>query len=116
MTDYGISLDEVLSGQVQVPAQGVPFDISFEGSASGRLTGSVRGVDYLRIRADGRIGLEVRAMIETEAGTRIALLADGVAVPRSAEPIADFTENVTLTTPAEDFGWINARQVGVWEP
>ncbi len=48
MADYGVSLDAVVSGREQVPAQGLRFDVAFEGSASGRLAGSVRGVDRLR--------------------------------------------------------------------
>ncbi len=71
----------------------------------------MRGVDYVRMRADGRIDLDIRAIIETEDGHRSALSADGVAVPRAAEPIADLSENVSLTTAAENYAWVNTRQV-----
>ena len=77
MTDYGVSLDDILSGKVPIPPQGVRFDIAFEGRASGRLAGHVRGVDYLRMRADGRVDLDIRGTIETEDGRRIALSASG---------------------------------------
>jgi len=63
VTDYGISLDAILSGQVQIPPQGV------------------------------RVDLDIRATIETAAGHRIALSADGVAMPRATEPVADLLEN-----------------------
>ena len=98
MTDYGAPLDAILSGQVQVPPQGVRIDVAFVGRGTGRLQGQVRGVDYTRMRADGRVDLDIRATIETEAGQRIALSADGVAVPRADEPIADLSENVTLSS------------------
>jgi len=111
MTDCGISLEEILSGQKQVPPSGVRIDIAFEGSARGRLAGPVRGTDYIRIRADGRIDMDLRAIIETEDGHRIALTADGVAVPRAAEPVADLSENVRLVTAAENYAWVNTRQV-----
>ncbi|HUR36143.1 MAG TPA: DUF3237 family protein, partial [Vicinamibacterales bacterium] len=111
MTDYGIALDAVLSGQVQVPPQGARFDVAFAGPAVGRLAGSVRGVDYVRMRADGRADLDIRATIETAAGQRIALAADGVAVPRATEPVADLFENVTLSTAIAEYAWVNARQV-----
>jgi hypothetical protein len=75
------------------------------------LSGTVRGVDYLRMRADGRIDLDIRAVIETEDGRRIALSADGVGSPRAAEPIADLRENVTLDTAAAEYAWVNTRQV-----
>ena len=111
VTDYGISLDAILSGQVQIPPQGVRVDVAFAGPAVGRLAGTVRGVDYVRMRADGRVDLDIRATIETAAGHRIALSADGVAMPRATEPVADLLENVTLSTAAEEFAWVNTRQV-----
>ena len=111
VADSGIPLQAILSGQERVPPQGVRIDIAFEGRATGRLAGRVRGVDYARVRPDGRIDLDIRAMIETEDGCRIALSADGVAVPRAAEPVADLCENVSLSTAAADYAWVNTRQV-----
>ena len=111
VTDYGVTLQAILSGQASVPPQGVRIDVAFEGRASGRLTGRVRGVDYLRVRADGRIDLDIHAIIETEDGHRIALSADGVGAPRAGEPMADLCENIRLTTAAEPYAWVNARQV-----
>jgi hypothetical protein len=111
MTDYGMTLEAILSGQVRLPPQGARIDVAFEGRAIGRLAGRVRGVDYLRVRADGRIDLDIRATIDTDEGRRIALSADGVAVPRATEPIAELYENVRLTTAAEEYGWVGTRQV-----
>ncbi len=114
VTDYGISLEAVLAGQEKIPPQGLRFDVGFEGKAKGRLSGRVRGVDYLRMRADGRMDLDIRATIETDDGIRISLSADGVAVMRAAEPVADLCENVALTTAAADYEWVNTRQI--WAP
>jgi hypothetical protein len=50
------------------------------------------------VRADGRADLDIRATIETEDGHRIAMHIDGVATPRTNEPIIDLVENVRLTT------------------
>lgn len=111
MTDYGVSLADVVSGKVAIPPQGARFDVPFEGRATGRLSGRVRGVDYLRARADGRMDLDIRATIETDDGQRIALSADGVGVPRAAEPIADLCENVSLTTASADHAWVNKCQI-----
>ena len=88
MTDYGVSLDAILSGKEKIPPQGARIDVAFEGRAIGRLAGLVRGTDYLRIRADGRIDLDIHAVVETEDGCRIALTADGVGNPRAGEPVA----------------------------
>jgi hypothetical protein len=111
ITDYGVPLDAILSGQAPIPPQGVRFDTAFDGRAVGRVSGRVRGVDYARMRADGRIDLDIRATIETDAGQRIALSADGVAMARAAEPVAELLENVTLSTAVEEYAWVNARQV-----
>lgn len=111
IADYGVTLDAILSGQVGIPPQGARIDVSFVGLASGRLAGKVQGVDYARMRADGRIDLDIRAAIETDTGQRIALSSGGVAVPRPGQPIADLLENVTLSTAAEDYLWVNTRQV-----
>ena len=111
ITDYGVTLDAILAGEAQIPPQGVRFDIAFEGHATGRLAGRVRGVDYARMRADGRVDLDIRGTIETDDGTRIALSADGVAIPRADAPIGDLFENVCLGTAAEDYAWVNTRQI-----
>src|SRR5574342_299112 len=111
VTDYGVTLEAILSGQASVPLQGARIDVAFEGRAAGRLAGRVRGVDYLRLRADGRIDLDIRATIETDDGRRIALTADGVGVPRAADPIADLSENVSLNTAAEGYAWVNTRPI-----
>jgi Protein of unknown function (DUF3237) len=111
LTDYGVTLEAILSGKEKIPPQGLRVDISFEGRAKGRLAGRVRGVDYARMRADGRVDLDIRAVIETESGSKIALSADGVVVPHAGEPIGDVSENVKLNTVAADCAWVNARQV-----
>jgi len=111
MTDYGMSLDAILSGKEKLPPHGVCIDVAFEGRAAGRLAGRVRGVDYLRVRADGRIDLDIRTTLETDDGRRIALSADGVGVPRATEPVADLSENVRLSTAAQDYAWVNTRQI-----
>jgi len=111
MTDYGVTLEAILSGQATVPPQGARIDVAFEGRGTGRLAGRVHGVDYTRTRADGRIDMDIRGVIETDDGHRVALSANGVATPRADEPIADLCENVTLTTAAEGYAWVNTRQV-----
>ena len=111
MTDYGVTLQAILSGQDSIPPQGACFDVAFEGLATGRLTGRVKGIDYLRMRNDGRMDLAVRAICEPKDGHRIAMSSGGVGVPHAAEPIADLCENVCLTTAAKEYAWVNTRQI-----
>lgn len=110
VTDHGVTLQSILSGQSKIPPQGTRIDVAFAGLAKGRLSGRVRGVDYIRLRADSGIDLDIRATVETEDGHRIALSADGVGLPRTGEPIADLYENIRLTTAVESYAWINTRQ------
>jgi hypothetical protein len=58
VTDYGVTLDALLSGKEKVPLQGARFDVAFEGDSKGRLAGKVRGLEYLLLRADGRADLD----------------------------------------------------------
>ena len=93
-------MEAILAGKEKIPPQGARSDVAFAGNATGRLSGRVRGVDYLWMRADGRIDLDIRATIETGDGFRIGLPADGAAVLRPGEPIANLCENVSLITAA----------------
>jgi hypothetical protein len=111
VTDFGVSLQAILAGEEKIPSQGARFDVALEGRSTGRLSGRVHGVDYLRLRADGRFDLDIRATIKTEDGHRIAASIDGVCVRRPNEPVVDLFENVQLTTAAADYAWVNARPI-----
>ena len=115
VVEYGTSADAVLSGQTPPPAEGARLDVYFEGPITGpKLKGTVKGVDYLHIRADGRCQLNIHAEITTEDGKKIALAADGVAIPEKGSPIFQLRENVTLTTHHPEYSWLNPIQV--WAP
>ncbi len=109
VTDYGANMEAIFAGQENVPLQGAQFDVTLAGSIKGRVAGSLRGVDYLRVRADGRRELDLRATIETNDGNRIAFSADGVGTPRDGEPIVDLALKIHLVTAAAAYAWVNAR-------
>ncbi|HEY2234242.1 MAG TPA: DUF3237 family protein [Candidatus Angelobacter sp.] len=112
MTDYGVTLDALLSGKESVPLQGARIDVAFDGDIKGRITGKVRsGVEYLQLRADGRTDLDGRATIETDDGHRIAMRIEGVATPRANEPMMDLIANVRLTTTTPKYAWVNTKQI-----
>ena len=90
VADYGVTMDAILAGKESVPLQGARFDLMIEGRGKGRLSGRARGVDYLRMRADGRIDLDLHVTIETDDGHRIALSGDGQAAPRNGEPMTRY--------------------------
>ena len=111
MTDFGIELGVILDGSRPIPPQGARFDVGFEGRATGRLAGRVSGTDYAYMRPDGCLELNIRGVIETPDGARIALFAGGVGVLRSGEPVIDLSENVSLLTASDAYGWVNARKI-----
>ena len=115
VVEYGISANAVFSGQMQPPAEGARFDVYFEGPITGpKMKGTVKGVDYLHIRADGRCQLNIHAEITTEDGKKIALAADGVAIPEAGSLVFQLRENVTLTTNHPEYSCLNPIQV--WAP
>jgi hypothetical protein len=109
VTDFGVSLDAILAGTI--PLQGARIDLAIDGRSKGRLSGRVHGADYVRIRADGRIDLDLHVTIETEDGHRVALSGDGQAAPRNGEPLLDIFANIRLSTAAAEYAWVNERQI-----
>jgi hypothetical protein len=119
IADYGASLDAILTGKEKIPLQGARFDLRVDGRGKGRLAGRQHGFDYLRMRADGSMELDLHVALETDDGHRIALSGDGQAAPRSGDPIADIFANIRLSTASKEYAWVNARQnwsVGTFNP
>ena len=115
VVEYGTPADAVLSGQTPPPAEGARLDIHFEGPINGpKVQGTVKGVDHLHVRADGRCQLHIHAEITTADGKKIALAADGVAIPEKGSPVFQLRENATLTTSHPEYSWVNTIQV--WAP
>jgi hypothetical protein len=116
VTSYGApDLGALLSGAAAAPPQGAWYDVAFEGPIVGqKLRGSVKGIDYLHVRPDGRGQLHIHGEITTEDGKKIALCADGVAIFKDGPPVGELRENATLTTSEPEYAWLNPLQV--WAP
>jgi hypothetical protein len=115
VVEYGCAANAIFSGQARAPAEGARFDVHFEGTITGpRVKGTVKGIDYLHIRADGRCQLDIKAEITTDDGKKIALAAGGVAIPEPGSPVFQLRENATLTTNHPEYAWVNLIQV--WAP
>jgi hypothetical protein len=111
ITDYGVSMESLMGGQAP-PPEGARVDFAFEGVVRGpKISGTVAGVDYAHIRADGRSQLHIHAMITTDDGGRIAFFGDGVAILEEGAPTAQLRENATLTTSFPAYAWVNQLQV-----
>ena len=112
--DYGSPAEHVLSGKTSPPPGGARIDVYFEGPVTGKLRGHIKGVDYLLVRADGRVELDIHAEITTDDEKRISLAADGVAISVNGSPTFELRENVTLTTSHPEYAWLNPLQI--WAP
>lgn len=111
VTDYGVSMEDVLTGRAAPPPSGLRVDIAFEGEVTGPLPGYIKGVDYLNIRADGRMELDIKATLTTPSGERIAVYADGVGLPQPNSTASLLRENVELTTAHPEYAWLNGLQI-----
>jgi hypothetical protein len=111
ITDFGVSMDAIITGKEAIPLQGARFDLAVNGRTKGRLAGRAHGADYLQVRADGRMELDLHLTIETEDGRRIALSGDGQAAPRGSEPTFDIFGNIRLSSADKEYSWVNERQI-----
>ena len=112
VTGFGATPEDVLSGAIQVPPDGLRFDSRIEGTIQGQINGRISGIDYLTALPDLTRVFDVRATIETDDGHRIAVMRYGRAVPRPGEPTtSDITEFLRLSTSAEPYLWVNGLQI-----
>jgi Protein of unknown function (DUF3237) len=110
--EYGSSAEAILMRTAAPPNEGARLDLHLEGPViAGRLKGTVSGVDYLNMRADGRAELHIHGHITLEDGNKVALEAGGVAIPEGASPIFQLREHVSLTSNHPSLAWVNATEV-----
>lgn len=110
VVEYGASLQMVTTGAAPIPASGFRIDVGFEGPVTGRISGSLRGVDYLEIGPDGRITLHIHGELTTDDGAKIAVHIGGVGLP---EPTGRtlIHEHVKLTTADPAHAWVNPLEI-----
>jgi hypothetical protein len=109
--EYGVSADAMFAGEPP-PPEGARFDLYLEGPvAGGKLNGTVRGVDYLNFRADGRAELHIHAEIVTEKGKNVALEAGGVAVRQDGLSLLELREHVSLRSNHAELAWVNGLEI-----
>ncbi|MCB9300399.1 MAG: DUF3237 family protein [Lewinellaceae bacterium] len=112
ITEYGVSWQELTTGQVRPPLEGARFDIAFAGTLEGaKLSGSIEGVDYLTVRADGRFMLDLHLTVTTEDGEKIAVYEDGQLIPpQDGSGIAQLRLCMQFTTASPKYSWLNKIQ------
>lgn len=107
ITEYGVGWHDLVNGEIPLPPQGVRFDIAFEGVFEGpKIRGTIRGVDYLEVRSDGRFMLNIHATLITDDGEAIAMQETGQLLPDAAGR-AQLRLAMTCTTSSPAYTWIN---------
>lgn len=118
--EYGVSMEGLVSGRKTVPSIGARFDQSFMGTLTGpRLRGTVAGIDYLNIRADGLFQLHLHGRIITDDGVSIALSSKGISRQDEDSQLAHLRSAVTLFTADRTYDWLNQLHlwaVGTFDP
>jgi Protein of unknown function (DUF3237) len=110
--EYGVSFAALMAGEVTTPVEGARFDVPFEGTAAGpKVNGAAEGIDYVRVRPDGRFELHIHETIRTEDGQSIAAHGDGLAIPRPEGGIADVGVDMTLFASSKEYAWVNRLPV-----
>jgi hypothetical protein len=103
--DFGITLEEML-GDNTLPPAGARLDVSWEGTATGPVTGHVKGTDYLYVRPDRRFEVHIHGTISTDDEARLSFSAAGVATPLEDGTIRLY-EYLTAHTCFEQYSWLN---------
>jgi hypothetical protein len=110
-TDFGISMEQAMTGAKAIPPGGLRVDVPVQGDITGpKLTGKLVAIDYLVLDSPVSSRLHVHGVITTHDGHRIALFSDGCANMQPGTPIGDLRENITLHTASEKYAWVNGRQ------
>jgi hypothetical protein len=105
--EYGASLQAIVAGKAAPPPEGARFDVLFEGPIDGpKLKGSIRGVDYVNIRADGRVELHIHAQFDLTDGGKVSFFADGVGT-LDAKGIVHIRYNPMLKSNSPAHAWVN---------
>ena len=108
MKEYGVSFEALMAGEAVPPVEGARFDVAFEGTATGpKLNGAAEGIDYVRVRADGRFELHIHETIRTVDGQNISARGDGLATLRPEGGIADVGVNMTLFALSKEYTSLN---------
>ena len=92
---------------------GMRIDFPFEGTVTGpHWEGErpVRGVDYVTVRSDGNMALDVHAVIG-EKREAVSYRGNGVSIV-NPDQSADPKELITFETGNEDLAWLN-NEIGV---
>ena len=108
VVEFGTSMQSVLTGEAAPPPCGARFDVHVEGPISGtRLNGQLTAVDYVQLRADGRMELHIHGVVTSAEGATIAAYIDGTGRVEAGGKAVHLHEDVSLHCSDPRYQWVN---------
>ncbi len=112
MVEYGVSMEALTSGQLEIPQAGARFDQTFQGVLQGpKVKGIIEGTDYLYVRPDWSFQLHLHGRIITEDGINITLSSEGISHQIEGKTETQIRSAVRLFTASEQYIWLNKLQL-----
>ena len=110
ITEFGIKWNELTKDIVVPGPEGARFNLDFEGRVYGPdIKGTIKGTDYLEVRADGKFMLNIHAVIVTDDDKRISVQEDGILYP-GKDGKAHIQLNLQFSTHHREYEWMNSIQ------
>jgi len=110
--EFGVSFGDFTANKVAPPPQGARFDVTVEGRFTGpTLNGIFTAVDYVSVRADGRVELHPHGAITTDDGANIAYFVEGVVYSTKESPFPIHLGIGTLSTASPEYSWVNDLEI-----
>jgi hypothetical protein len=104
--EFGFSWHDFATENRTIPPQGLQFEIHFEGEVNGEeLQGRIKGVDYLTVRSDKRLFLNLHATITIDDGALIKVVENGINDRGALQLNMDFHTN------DDRYTWLNHKHV-----
>ena len=104
--EYGFTWKDFSEQSKPIPKEGLKFEINFEGTITGeKIKGRVQGIDYLTVRADGRLFLDLHASIATDDGSTIYVKESGI------NQNGNLLLNMDFHTNDSRYNWLNHTHV-----
>ena len=85
---FGMNPDDILEGTVLIPEQGRRVNVSFEGTTTGILNGTIRGTDFLTRLPNGRTLVDIESVITLSNKETIGFRVIGETTPIEGSDIS----------------------------
>lgn len=108
LTEFGYSFEGMMADEQPIPLEGTQFNIALSGVVKGeKLNGKFEALDYMRVRSDGGMELNLFGTITVEDDIKIAWRASGTGRPNPETGQVILNEEISMFTNNEKYAWVN---------